>query len=266
MPAIKKQLTPKGAPPSKKSDPNVAPAKGGSWNGKISIEEISVDALTPYAKNAKAHPPEQVTQIANSIKEFGFIVPALVDANNVLIAGHGRVLGAKEAGLKRVPVIRAEHLTDAQVRAFRLADNKLQMNSDFLEAFLRDELSALKDLDFDLSLAGFDDDELAKWLNAESQGAGLGVGGPGPNMLADKFMVPPFSVLNAREGWWQDRKRQWIALGIQSELGRGTNALELSEQASEPGLNHYRNKKANAVPGGAPMPLDRAKNKARADA
>jgi DNA modification methylase len=88
----------------------------------------------------------------------------LVDQNDELIAGHGRILGAKELGLKTVPVIRLEHLTEAQVKAFRLADNKIALNADWLEDLLKDELSALQGLDFDLSLIGFDDRELQNLL------------------------------------------------------------------------------------------------------
>ncbi len=202
--------------------------------GAPQIEMMPIERLMPYAANARAHPPAQVAQIAASIKEFGFITPCVVDKNDVLIAGHGRVLGSKELGLKEVPVIRAEHLSETQVKAFRLADNKIALNADWLDDLLADELRALQDLDFDLSLTGFGDDELAKLFGAESAGAG----GDGHAMLADKFMIPPFSVLNAREGWWQERKRQWLALGIQSEVGRGGNLIERGKETRD--MDYYR--------------------------
>lgn len=148
---------------------NSAPAIKELGNGKIVVEYLPIERLIPYAKNAKAHPPKQVAQLTASIKEFGFLNPVLCDKNDVLIAGHGRVLGAKDAGLKELPVVRAEHLTDAQVRAFRIADNKLQMNSDFLEDLLGDELKALDDEGFDLSLLGFGGSELDKLLADDAE-------------------------------------------------------------------------------------------------
>lgn len=230
---------------------NSAPASPLKGDNGPKIEMLPIERLIPYAANARTHPPAQVKQIAASIKEFGFITPCVVDKNDVLIAGHGRVLGSKELGLAEVPVIRAEHLSEAQVKAFRLADNKIALNADWLDDLLRDELHVLKGLDFDLSLTGFSDDELAKLLGAESAGAGEGAG---RNMLADKFMIPPFSVLNAREGWWQERKRQWIALGIQSELGRGGTGVNSPHEGKGMADGHEavraKQKKANAVPGG----------------
>lgn len=215
--------------------------------GAVNIEQWPVDRLVAYANNARSHPPRQVAQIAASIKEFGFNVPCLVDGNDVLIAGHGRVLGAKELGLKTVPVIRLEHLTDAQVKAFRLADNKIALNADWLDDLLKDELSILQSLDFDLSLTGFDGDELDALLGTGIAG---GVNAGAPPTLADKFMVPPFSVLNAREGWWQDRKRQWIALGIQSELGRGENLAAMEGAIERREAIKTNGKAARATPGG----------------
>lgn len=151
------------------SKANSAPQLKGAGDATIAIEQWPVDRLVPYAQNTRSHPPKQVAQIAASIKEFGFNVPVLVDQNNVLIAGHGRVLGAKDLGLKAVPVIRLEHLTDAQVKAFRLADNKIALNADWLDDLLKAELSALKELDFDLSLVGFSDRELQALLTDEAE-------------------------------------------------------------------------------------------------
>lgn len=111
--------------------------------------------LTPYAKNAKRHPDEQVEHIANSIREFGFRQPIVVDADNVVVIGHGRMLAAKKLGLESVPVVRADDLTDEQIRALRLADNKTNESEwDFAE--LEAELAELE-MDFDMSEFGFDD-------------------------------------------------------------------------------------------------------------
>lgn len=120
---------------------------------ELRIEYIDPDKLVPYENNAKQHPDEQVEHIANSIREFGFRQPIVVDADNVVVIGHGRLLAAKKLGLETVPVVRADDLTEAQVKALRLADNKTNESGwDFtaLEAEL-DELSA----EFDMSEFGF---------------------------------------------------------------------------------------------------------------
>jgi ParB-like chromosome segregation protein Spo0J len=96
---------------------------------ELQIEMMPVASLAPYAANARLHPTEQVAQLAASIGEFGFNVPVLVDDAGVLIAGHGRVLAARALGLEEVPAIRLGHLTEAQARAYRLADNQLALNS-----------------------------------------------------------------------------------------------------------------------------------------
>ncbi|PWS34572.1 DNA methylase [Falsiroseomonas bella] len=122
----------------------------------LQVEMMPVESLAPYAANARLHPTEQVAQLAASIGEFGFNVPVLVDDAGVLIAGHGRVLAAKALGLEEVPAIRLGHLTEAQARAFRLADNQLALNSTWDESLLAAELRALRTDEFDLGLIGFD--------------------------------------------------------------------------------------------------------------
>ncbi|MGE0857002.1 MAG: ParB/Srx family N-terminal domain-containing protein, partial [Hyphomicrobiaceae bacterium] len=94
----------------------------------LQVELWPIGRLLPYAANARTHSDEQVAQIAGSIAEFGFNVPCLVDDRGVLIAGHGRLLAARRLGLQQIPVIRLGHLTDAQTRAFRLADNRIALN------------------------------------------------------------------------------------------------------------------------------------------
>lgn len=116
----------------------------------------SIKDLKPYKKNAKKHPKEQVEQIANSIKEFGFTQPVLIDRNNCVVAGHGRILGAKKAGLKEVPTLCLDDLTPEQIKAYRLADNKLN-ESDWDFNLLDEELGILAE-DIDMSLFGFDMD------------------------------------------------------------------------------------------------------------
>jgi ParB-like chromosome segregation protein Spo0J len=123
-----------------------------------------LERLRPYERNARTHSSEQVAQIAASIQEFGFTNPLLVDGSNGILAGHGRLAAAKDMGLAEVPVIVLDHLNDEQRRAYVLADNKLALNAGWDEDLLRLELSDLRLADFDLSLIGFSDDELAELL------------------------------------------------------------------------------------------------------
>lgn len=182
----------------------------------MQIEQVAISELIPYARNSRTHSDEQVAQIAASIKEFGWTNPILIDGESGIIAGHGRLLAARKLGMKEVPVIQLSGMTDTQKRAYIIADNKLALNAGWDDELLRLELGELDLEGFDLELTGFTQEEIDA-LNPEEheQGEAQGKGN-----LSDRFMIPPFSVLNAREGWWQDRKRAWIATGIQSEVGR----------------------------------------------
>ena len=145
----------------------------------LRVEMMPVGRLAPYAANARMHPDEQVAQLAASIAEFGFNVPVLVDDAGVLIAGHGRVLAAKALGLDAVPTIRLGHLTEAQARAFRLADNQLALTSTWDEALLAAELRALRTEEFDLGLIGFDQGMLDRLLaDAAPDAPAVGAGDP----------------------------------------------------------------------------------------
>ena len=132
-----------------------------------SIEHRSVASLVPYANNARTHSDEQVTQIARSIEEFGFVNPVLVGSDDVIVAGHGRLIAAKQLGMETVPVIVLGHLTETQRRALVIADNQITANSGWDEELLKLELTELDALDFDLDLMGFSDDELDGFLLAE---------------------------------------------------------------------------------------------------
>ena len=115
-----------------------------------------VTELIPYASNARTHSEEQVTQIASSIREFGFINPIIIDDKNNVIAGHGRLLASKKLGLKEVPTLQVDHLTDTQRKAYILADNQLALNAGWDTEMLKLELAGLDDVGFDLELLGFD--------------------------------------------------------------------------------------------------------------
>lgn len=129
-----------------------------------------IDTLVPYARNARTHSPEQVAQIAASIREFGFLSPVVTTKDGTILCGHGRFYAAQKLGLKKIPCIREDHLTEAQRRAYIIADNKLSLNAGWDEEMLRVELSDLKGEDFDVSLTGFDEKELAR-IFAEEDGA-----------------------------------------------------------------------------------------------
>ncbi len=126
------------------------------------IELKSVDELIPYSKNARTHSEEQVAQIAASIIEFGFTNPVLIDGSKGIIAGHGRLMAAKKLGLKEVPVVILDHLSETQKKAYIIADNKLAENASWDEEILASELADLKDENFNLDLIGFEDQELEK--------------------------------------------------------------------------------------------------------
>jgi hypothetical protein len=196
----------------------------------LAVAYRPVADLAPYARNARTHSADQVGQLAAAILEFGWTNPVLADAQGI-VAGHGRVLAARKLyaeghTLRRpngepippgcVPTIDCSGWTEAARRAYILADNKLAQNAGWDDALLISELEVLKSSDFVLSVIGFSDDELAAMLG----GGASSSSGSSAGSLTEKFMLAPFSVLNARDGWWQERKRAWLSLGIRSELGR----------------------------------------------
>lgn len=124
------------------------------------IQEVRIDALKPYKRNAKKHSPEQVRKIADSIEEFGFLNPILIDKDHNVIAGHGRIMASKELGKETVPCLYVEGLTDEQRRAYILADNRLTEMGEWDEELVNEELTALKAEGFDISLTGFSVDDI----------------------------------------------------------------------------------------------------------
>lgn len=134
------------------------------------VERRKVADLIPYARNSRTHSDAQVAQIAASIKEWGWTVPVLIEADGGVIAGHGRIMAAQKLGIADVPCMIAEGWSEAQKRAYIIADNKLALNAGWDEDALRIEIAELGDLDFDLTLTGFDDDEIAAMTATETEG------------------------------------------------------------------------------------------------
>lgn len=128
------------------------------WKLKMITSDKKVSELIPYANNARIHSEQQVKQIAASIQEFGFINPVIIDKSNGIIAGHGRVMAAELLGIEEVPCVIVEGLTEAQKKAYILADNQLALNASWDYEMLKIEVERIQELDFDVEVIGFDDD------------------------------------------------------------------------------------------------------------
>jgi len=133
------------------------------------FEKVAIGKLVPYARNARTHNKEQILQLRSSLREFGFVNPVIVDKDLNIIAGHGRITAAKEEGLTEVPCVFVEHLTEAQKRAYILADNRIALNAGWDEELLALEFGELNDLGFDLAVTGFGPDEIEKLFAAEDK-------------------------------------------------------------------------------------------------
>ncbi|MCD7805603.1 MAG: site-specific DNA-methyltransferase [Oscillospiraceae bacterium] len=131
------------------------------------MQLVSVDKLVPYANNARTHSPEQINKLRSSLREFGFINPVIIDRDYGVIAGHGRIEAAKAEGIKEVPCVFADHLTEAQKKAYIIADNRMALDAGWDEELLRVEIEALQGEDFDLALTGFDEKELSDLFGSD---------------------------------------------------------------------------------------------------
>lgn len=191
-----------------------------------------IDDIVPYHANPRTHPPEQVSLLAKLLVRHGVDQPIVVDEDGIILKGHGRRLAAIEAAMAEFPVVQRLGLSDVEKRAMRIEDNQVALLSAWDDTLIRAEIASLQTAGYEIGLLGFGDVDLVNFTTT-----------PGPNdpgrqasigNLADRFGVVPFSVLNAREGWWQDRKRAWLKLGMRSELGRGENLLKFSDTMNEP--------------------------------
>lgn len=130
---------------------------------------IPIDELIPYVNNARTHSPEQINKLRASLREFGFINPVIIDRDKNIIAGHGRVMAAREEGIREVPCVLVDYLTEAQKKAYILADNRMALDAGWDEEMLRVEIESLQGADFDVSLTGFSDDEIAHIFDEETE-------------------------------------------------------------------------------------------------
>ena len=181
------------------------------------LKYLNVADLIPYENNPRNN-DEAVDYVAKSIEEFGFKVPIVVDKHNIVVAGHTRLKASKKLGLEKVPVIIADDLSDEKVKAFRLADNKVSEFATWDDKALEKELEELElELETDMEEFGFEKafETLADKIKSNPIGTNL----------FNTFVVPPFSILDTRQGVWQGRKKDWIELGIRSEVGREDNLV-----------------------------------------
>ena len=192
-------------------------------------EMVAIDRLKPWARNPRKNDGKPVDEVAASIQRFGFGAPILARlADGEIIGGHTRYKAAQKLGLTEVPV-RFLDLSESEAHALALSDNRTGELAAWDDAELLAILRDVATSEQALAGTGFDEAALAALVNGLSapDGGGTGIS------LQERFLVPPFSVLDARQGYWQERKRQWIALGIRGELGRGERANGLLSQATE---------------------------------
>lgn len=208
------------------------------------IEHLATDALIPYARNSRTHSPEQVAQLARSIEQFGFTNPVLIDEHNTLIAGHGRVMAAQRLGLAVVPAIRLLHLSDAQRRAYVIADKKLAEQAGWNVAMLTREVEDLMAEHFDISLLGFGDDELAELLGEASPGAD----GAGKTDIEDAPPLKPDPVTRTGDVWLLGQHR--VVCGdstSMANLGRLMQNVEADMCWTDPPYNVAYETKAGKI-------------------
>lgn len=197
---------------------------------ELKIEYLPIRELKPYDKNTRKHQKKDVGNIAKSIEKYGMCdAIGIWGEQNIIVEGHGRMLACKQLGMTEVPCVRLDHLTDEQRREYAIAHNATAELSEWDLDILPDELAELDLSDFDFDF-GIDDEE-------EESETEYSADDTERKSLADRFIAPPFSILDTRQGYWQDRKRQWKDLGIKSDVGRKENLLNMSERIQEQGLS-----------------------------
>lgn len=174
----------------------------------MNILDINIKDIKEYKNNPRFN-DNAVEAVANSIKEFGFKVPMVVTRDFEIIAGHTRFKAAKQLGLNTIPCLIADDLTEEQIKAFRLADNKVGELAEWDFALLGEELMSIQDID--MSMFEFDMSMFEEEIEEEKEEQ---------RKIVDEFIIPPLSIFDTRQGYWQDRKRMWKSLGLDSGVGR----------------------------------------------
>lgn len=177
-------------------------------------ETIKLASLALDPRNARKHDKKNIAAIKGSLKAFGQQKPIVVDGDGIIIAGNGTYVAAKELGWDEIAIYRTE-LKGDEAKAYALADNRSGELAEWDDAILDETLKELISSGIDVAELGFDIEDFAKDFPGDVDK---------PSMV-DKFGAPPFTILDTRQGYWQERKRQWLAIGIQSELGRGGQLL-----------------------------------------
>lgn len=199
---------------------------------------VAIGQLKPNPANPNRHPPEQIALLAKVIAAQGWRNPIVVSNRSGLITkGHARLEVAQRLKLKTAPVDFQDYGSEQEELADMIADNRIAELAEADRTMLRELAEQLDDGAFDMDLTGFDKDALEELMTAAPPDEETA-----KQTLAERFGVPPFSVLDARQGYWQKRKAAWMALGIMSELGRGGGLTMSAPQVTTQNLNYYRNR------------------------
>ena len=193
----------------------------------MKIEKISIDKIKMYENNAKEHPSWQIEKLSETIKKIGYRSPIIVDENNMILAGHGRYMALKKLGYSDVQVVRHTDLTEEDKKAYMIADNQYTLNTGFNMEILRQEIEELESVDFDTSLLGFDEIELQEIMEIEEELLTDKYGSATEEQkgnLESKFIIPPFSIIDANKSPWLDIKNKWKEL-FDSSKGRDKSLI-----------------------------------------
>ena len=227
---------------------------------ELMVIKKQLNEIKPHPKNPRQHDDRQIEKLRHSIRTHGFAKGSIViqKSTGYILAGHGIIEALKKEDYNGADVVEVD-LPDDKALAFLIADNHIAEQSTWDDISLQNAINELSEMDIPALDFGFDDVDLSELADRILEGVG-GLDGTADGQadiehqsLADRFIVPPFSVLDARQGYWQERKRAWIALGIKSELGRGATALICPQQWSESqtNLNGLFGMKIDEIGGGA---------------
>ena len=191
------------------------------------IEKISIDKIRMYENNAKEHPSWQIEKLSETIKKIGYRSPIVVDENNTILAGHGRYMALKKLGYSDVQVVRHTDLTEEDKKAYMIADNQYTLNTGFNMEILKQEIEELESVDFDTSLLGFDEIELQEIMEIEEELLTDKYGAATEEQkgnLESKFIIPPFSIIDANKSPGLEIKNKWKEL-FDSSKGRDKSLI-----------------------------------------